>query len=92
MEKYYEEGKQPNGYIKYTLSDSETLHRSTYINNDIITCHAIWNPISFTVSYDSKGGTGAMSSDIVKYGSDFITKQNTFTKPGQFSWSIGSKI
>ena len=39
---WYEEGKQPSGYIKYALTDEQILQYSTLINGDVITCHAKW--------------------------------------------------
>ena len=47
-----------------------------------VTLYAQWTPNSYIVNYDKNTGTGSMESDSVKYDSDYITKENTFTKTG----------
>ena len=62
---WYEEGKQPSGYIKYKVSNGQQLSECTTINNDVLTAHALWMPESFswivpsTITFDenSNGNT-----------------------------------
>lgn len=58
---------------------------STVFSNQLFTnCTftAQWVPNTYTVKYDSNGGTGSMEDSTATYNADFITKQNTFVKEG----------
>ena len=46
------------------------------------TLYAVCKANSYTVSYNSNGGSGTMTNDTATYNSNFITKKNTFTKTG----------
>ena len=46
------------------------------------TLYAVCKANSYTVSYNSNGGSGTMANDTATYDSNFITKKNTFTKTG----------
>ena len=46
------------------------------------TLYAVCKANSYTVSYNSNGGSGTMTNDTATYDSNFITKKNTFTKTG----------
>mgnify|MGYP002553864802 CR=1 FL=1 len=41
-----------------------------------ITLYAQWNANTYTVNYNSNGGSGTMSSDIATYGQGYVTKAN----------------
>lgn len=47
-----------------------------------ITLYAQWNANTYTVNYNSNGGSGSMSSDTATYGQGYTTKANGFTKNG----------
>ena len=61
---------------------------TTYNGGDVTdklntqTLYAICKANSYTVSYNSNGGSGTMTNDTATYDSNFITKKNTFTKTG----------
>lgn len=68
-----------------------------------VTAYAQWIPNTYTVTYDANGGTGSMSSSTVTYDTNFMTRQNTFTREGYrfkgwnekadgtgTAWNIGS--
>ena len=61
---------------------------TTYNGGDVTdklntqTLYAICKANSYTVSYNSNGGSGTMTNDTATYNSNFITKKNTFTKTG----------
>ena len=46
------------------------------------TLYVVCKANSYTVSYNSNGGSGIMTNDTATYDSNFITKKNTFTKTG----------
>ena len=46
------------------------------------TLYAVCKANTYTVSYNSNGGSGTMTNDTATYNSNFITKKNTFTKTG----------
>ena len=52
------------------------------ISNNTLKLYARWTPKSYTISYNSNGGTGTMASDTVSTGSKATIKSNTFTKTG----------
>ena len=61
---------------------------TTYNGGDVTdklntqTLYAVCKANSYTVSYNSNGGSGTMTNDTATYDSNFITKKNTFTKTG----------
>ena len=61
---------------------------TTYNGGDVTdklntqTLYAVCKANSYTVSYNSNGGSGTMTNDTATYNSNFITKKNTFTKTG----------
>ncbi len=52
------------------------------IANKNLKLYARWTPKSYTISYNSNGGTGTMTSDTVSTGGKATIKSNTFTKTG----------
>lgn len=52
------------------------------ISGNALTLYARWTPKSYTISYNSNGGSGTMSSDTVSTGGTATIKANTFTKTG----------
>ena len=46
------------------------------------TLYAVCTANTYTVTYNSNGGSGTMTNDTATYNSNFITKKNTFTKTG----------
>ena len=52
------------------------------IANKTLKLYARWTPKSYTISYNSNGGTGTMTSDTVSTGGKATIKSNTFAKTG----------
>ena len=52
------------------------------IANNTLKLYARWSPKSYTISYNSNGGTGTMASDTVSTGGKATIKSNTFTRTG----------
>ena len=52
------------------------------IANNTLKLYARWTPKSYTISYNSNGGTGTMASDTVSTGGKATIKSNTFTRTG----------
>ena len=49
---------------------------------ETITLYAIWKANTYTVKYDSNGGTGSMANVTYSYGESKKLTKNTFTKDG----------
>ena len=71
-----------------TWNTSSDGNGTTYNAGDVTdklntqTLYAVCKANSYTVSYNSNGGSGTMTNDTATYNSNFITKKNTFTKTG----------
>ena len=52
------------------------------ISNNKLVLYARWKANTYTVSYNSNGGSGTMSSQTATYGQSFTIASNTFTKTG----------
>ena len=63
-----------NGYI------TDKITNTTYTTN--ATLYAYYTATTYTVIYNSNGGTGTMANDTATYDSNFITTKNTFAKTG----------
>ena len=67
---------------------SKDASGTTYNKGDVTdklntqTLYAVCKANSYTVSYNSNGGSGTMTNDTATYNSNFITKKNTFAKTG----------
>ena len=75
-----------NHYITYGKGEGRRIWNyvdGQYgIANKTLKLYARWTPKSYTISYNSNGGTGTMASDTVSTGSKATIKSNTFTKTG----------
>lgn len=62
---------------------------SIAVSAEDIVLYALWEPVSYTVKYDSNGGNGYMTQTTAVYDEAFKLSENTFTKEGcQFiGWS-----
>ena len=71
-----------------TWNTSSDGNGTTYNAGDVTdklntqTLYAVCTANTYTVSYNSNGGSGTMTNDTATYNSNFITKKNTFTKTG----------
>ena len=64
-------------------SNVKYYYNLTSTNNAKVTFTANWSAISYTVTYSGNGSTsGTMSSSQIAYDSDFITRQNAYSKTG----------
>ena len=79
---WYNEGSQPSGYVLYKYSNGEKTGRVTTVDKDIVTFHAQWKPIHYTIKYDSNDGTGTMADQTITYEGYTKVRPNTFTKSG----------
>ena len=62
------------------------------IANNTLKLYARWTVNSYTISYNSNGGSGTMSSDTVSTGGKVTIKSNTFTRTGYkfVGWTTNS--
>lgn len=79
---WYNEGSQPSGYALYKYSNGEKTGRVTTVDKDIVTFHAQWKSIHYTIKYDSNDGTGTMADQTITYEGYTKVRPNTFTKSG----------
>lgn len=85
-----------NGYTctgyKFSGWSTSTTGSSLYTNeqsvrnlssndSEIILLYAIWEPITYTVSYNVNGGAGTMLNSVFTYDAAQNLRSNTFTKP-----------
>lgn len=90
---WYLEGKQPNGYIKYTYKNGSNVARTSPVNKDIVRFYAQWKENTYTIIYNSNGGTGSMDNTIVSYGIITNLRTNAFKRTGYTfkGWSVQRK-
>jgi uncharacterized repeat protein (TIGR02543 family) len=50
--------------------------------NASVNVYPQWQINTYTINYDSNGGTGSMNSQTVEWGEDFVVSANTFEKEG----------
>ena len=78
---WYERGKQPSGYYLYEYNDQQSLARTSRVDKDIVTMHAIWEVSTFTIQYNANGGSGNMATTTVTFGVNQKLRENVFAKP-----------
>ncbi len=59
--------------------DEASILNLTSISNTTITFYAQWTPITYSVRFDSNGGTGSMENQIFTYNQAQSLRKNTFT-------------
>lgn len=87
---WYVDGEQPEGYTKYIFDDQETVLNLSDVHNDTVYMYAQWEPNSYTIIFDSNGGTGSMNSITAYSDIDVNLGTNLFTKSGYLftGWNI----
>ncbi len=89
-------GQQFKAWAIGSVSGTQAGANSAYTFTDNATVYAIWEDIptvSYAVTYDANGGSGAMSAGTASAGTAFTLPENGFTPPAgqQFkAWAIGS--
>ena len=65
---------------------------NSYTQNGYPTLYAVWNRITYTITYNSNGGSGTMSSTTKYYGTSVTLRANTFTRTGYHfvGWALSS--
>ena len=73
---------QPGGEKVYDFGD-------TYSSLDPITLYPVWQANTYTITYDSNGGTGSIADQTVTFDSTFTIEDCTFTREGYsfLSWN-----
>lgn len=61
---------------------AKALGKDISSGNASVNIYAQWEINTYTIAYNSNGGSGNMSSQTVKWSSDFILSDNTFTREG----------
>ena len=81
-------GYRFDGYIlestnaKWINADGTLVYSSTVTSNPNLVLKAKWIANTYTVNYNSNGGTGTMPSQIMTYGNSTALTTNAFTKTG----------
>ena len=71
--------KKSDSSASYKAGDSVTLNDAY---DGKVTLYAVWQGKTYTVKYDSNGGTGTISNSSYKVGESKKLTKNTFTKEG----------
>ncbi len=79
-EGWYTEGSQPSGYELYLYTDGKAVSKTGTGYDDVVNMYAVWTPNSYTVTYDSNGGTGEMPDSKATYDVATNLQTSTFTK------------
>lgn len=79
-----------NGW--YTAASGGSKYGTTYTSNASATLYAHWTAITYTVSYNANGGTGAPSNQSKTYGVDLTLSTTTPTWTGYnfLGWSTSA--
>ena len=81
-EGWYEEGKQPSGYTKYLYKNKAVVAYTSHTNGDTVTMYAQWRPNKYNIIFNSNGGVGGMSSQVVTYYQTISLNKNNFVRGG----------
>ncbi|MCD7824913.1 MAG: InlB B-repeat-containing protein, partial [Clostridiaceae bacterium] len=65
-----------------TYADQESVKNLSSTSGSTVTLYAVWKANSYTVTYDTNGGSGTMSSSTVTYGDVWTASKCSFTKTG----------
>ena len=63
-----------------TYSNQQSVKNLTSTHGGTVTLYAVWKIISYTVSYDANGGTGAPSAQTKNYGTNITLSSTKPTK------------
>lgn len=78
---WYTPGSEPQGYYRYIYSDKQKAAISGAYG-DVFVFRAVWGGLSYTIRYNSNGGTGTMKDTQHNSGQYNLMSANTFTKTG----------
>lgn len=81
---WYLEGSQPSGYKKYLYKDNAVVAHTSITKNDTVTMYAQWQPIKYTLIFNSNGGSSgsSMSNQTITYGINTKITKNIYSKYG----------
>ncbi len=84
------------GYVCSGWSREPSAENAAYTGGETvqvafedIVLYAVWEPISYTVKYDSNGGDGEMAATVAVYDKEFTISENTFLQRRDASLSDG---
>lgn len=75
-----------------SYANAASVNNLTITAGGTVTLYAQWKPITYTVSFNSNGGTGTMSSITAEYDKSYNLTKNNFTKQGYVfvGWSTSA--
>ncbi len=74
-------GTDPDS-IEKEYSDGAVISNLTSKNGNTVTLYAVWSANTYTISFDSNGGSGTMRDISVSYDEEVPLTANAFTKTG----------
>lgn len=77
---WYVEGSQPSGYTKYKYRDQATVAKTSAVDGDKVYLFAQWEINTYTITYDSNGGSGNMSQISATSETPIMLTRNSFSK------------
>lgn len=69
-----------NGWYTAISGGTQKTSSSTYSTVGNSTLYAQWSPITYTITFNSNGGTGSMSNMSCSYDTEYTLTANTFTR------------
>ncbi|MGI6403399.1 MAG: InlB B-repeat-containing protein [Oscillospiraceae bacterium] len=87
------EGKRFQAWAIGSTSGTQVSAGGSYTFTADTTVYAIWEDITYTITYNANGGTGSMTNGTATYGKPFTLPANGFTPPAGKrlkAWAIGS--
>lgn len=73
---------RPDGLGELQFEDGEPICNLTAQQDDVITLYACWQPISYTIAFQSRGGIGNMQEVSVEYDDEYELPACQFTREG----------
>lgn len=77
------------GASSVMFKDGETVKGLSDVNGAVVKLYAVWKQNSYTVKYNSNGGSGTMSSQSCLYDNQepYIYSENKFTPPSKTGYT-----
>lgn len=79
------ENQQPSGYYKHIYRNQASVSQSSSVNQDIVEMHAVWQPNTYTVTYDLDGATGTIADT---YGQTGTPSELSSTIPTRYGFTF----
>jgi len=86
-------GKRFKAWAIGNTSGTQRNAGGSYTFTADTTVYALWEDVTYTITFDANGGDGTMTAGTATYGKPFVLPENGFTPPAGMrfkTWAIGS--